>query len=729
MRDLVTSSDADATSHTGPLFEGASLIPHRLNGSLGRFVGAGSLVMRTPWRTLLTGRDRSKAGAADTSDPAARSAAQNTCRDCALNRRSLASATATHGVRNLAAPLRRSVKSMRLESANALPEFHYQDMMEMEKADVEWRKDMMEMEKADVEWRKVPGDYVSTINVDGQEVLKVPLEAACLKSWRNPEASNNDKFVALELLKNANISAGMILPGCQDTGTAIVMGKRGQYVWTGGNDEEALSKGIFRAYTETNLSQQCDPSLVIDGGGNVTTGVSVADSAEKIKGLGTAACPPYHLAIVIGGFSAEYKYNAKMVERDSTKYNLKMVKLASAKSSYRWVIVIGGLSSEYNLKMVKLASAKSLDHVAIVLGGLCAEYNLKMVKLASTKYLDGLPTTGNEHGRAFRDVAWEQKVLELTRTVGIGAQFGGKYFCHDVRVIRLPRHGASCPVGVGVSCSADRQILGKITKEGLFLEALERNPGQYLPDVDTSALESDVDLNMPMKDIIRTLDAYPIRTRLSLTGTLIVARDIAHAKLQERLDAGEGLPQYVKDHIIYYAGPAKTPEGYASGSFGPTTVARIPMLPASRLLLARCSTHVTAFCGHAPNAGCMDSYVDSFQVAARSMLNTSFCEHLPDAGRMDSYVPAQAAGGSMIMLAKGNRSKAVTDACKQYGGFYLGSIGGPAAILALNCIKKVEVLEYPELGMEAIWKIEVEDFPAFIVVDNKGNDFFKEWQV
>jgi len=542
-------------------------------------------------------------------------------------------------------------------SSDAKP-FHFQDILELQS-------------KHDVPYRKLTGDFVSTMEVKGKQVLNVQPEALTLiaekamvdiahllrpahlqqlaKILKDPEASSNDRFVALELLKNANVAAGMVLPGCQDTGTAICMGKKGQYVWTDGNDAEAISRGIYNTYTNTNLrysqvapldmyrevntktnlpaqieiystgSDQYDFMFIAKGGGSAnktflyqqTKALLNPDKLlsfvnEKIKTLGTAACPPYHLALVVGGTSAEF--------------------------------------------------------------------NLKTVKLASTKYLDPLPTSGNEHGRAFRDLELEKQIHEMTQVMGIGAQFGGKYFCHDVRVVRLPRHGASCPVGLGVSCSADRQILGKITSDGVFLEQLEQNPGQYLPEVEDKDLGGDVikvNINQPMPEMLKLLDQYPIKTRLSLSGTLIVARDIAHAKLQERINNGEGLPQYIKDHPVYYAGPAKTPEGLASGSFGPTT-----------------------------------------------------------AGRMDSYVGAfQAEGGSMVMLAKGNRSKQVTAACKKFGGFYLGSIGGPAAILAQNCIKKVEVLEYPELGMEAIWKVEVEDFPAFIVVDNKGNDFFKKWQV
>ena len=462
----------------------------------------------------------------------------------------------------------------------------------------------------------------------------------------DPEASENDRFVALEMLKNANIAAGMVLPSCQDTGTAIVIGKKGQQVWTGIDDGEWLSRGIFDTYTGTNLrySQMAPLSMyeekntgtnlpaqlelysvpgdryeflfVTKGGGSAnktflyqqTRALLNQESLlrfldEKIRTLGTAACPPYHLAIVVGGTSAEA--------------------------------------------------------------------TLKTVKLASTRYLDTLPSTGNEYGRALRDLELEEKVHKLTQQTGIGAQFGGKYFCHDVRVVRLPRHGASCPVGIGVSCSADRQVKAKITREGLFLEQLETNPAKYLPEVSDQELPGEavpIDLTRPMHEIRAKLSQYPTKTRLSLSGPMVVARDIAHAKLKERIDRGEELPRYVKDHMIYYAGPAKTPEGYASGSFGPTT------------------------------AGRMDSYVRLFM------------EH----------------GGSFVTLAKGNRSKQVTEACKEHGGFYLGSIGGPAAILAKNCIKKVEVLEYPELGMEAVWKIEVENFPAFIVVDDKGGDFFAE---
>ena len=536
-----------------------------------------------------------------------------------------------------------------------MADFHYQELFEFG--------------PDETDYRNLGSDHVTTVDVDGRTILKVDPKALTelaanairdvshlfrpghlaqlAKILEDPEASDNDRFVALELMKNANISAGMILPSCQDTGTAIVVAKKGQDVWVTGNDEEALSRGIHRTYTETNLrySQLAPLSMyeekntgsnlpaqldlysvegdeykflfVTKGGGSSNKTFLFQETkallnpesikkffAEKIKLLGTAACPPYHLAIVIGGTSAEA--------------------------------------------------------------------TLKTVKLASCHYLDSLPTSGNEHGRAFRDVELEEEVLQLTRDVGIGAQFGGKYFCHDVRVIRMPRHGASCPVGIGVSCSADRQIKGKVTKEGVFLEQLETDPARFMPELIAHELTSEpvaIDLNRPMDEVRAELSKYPVTTQLTLSGTIIVARDIAHAKLKERLDAGEGMPQYFKDHIIYYAGPAKTPKGYVSGSFGPTT------------------------------AGRMDSYVDLFQ----------------------------ANGGSMVMLAKGNRSKAVTDACAAHGGFYLGSIGGPAAILAKNCITNVAIEEYEELGMEAIWRIEVENFPAFIIVDDKGNDFFAQF--
>ncbi|MEM9104388.1 MAG: fumarate hydratase [Pseudomonadota bacterium] len=517
-------------------------------------------------------------------------------------------------------------------------------------------------------YRKISSDHVSVDNFRGQNILSVEPEGIRLLAeaafadinhllrpahlqqlahiLEDPEATENDRFVALDLLKNANIAAGGVLPMCQDTGTAIVMGKKGRRVWTEGGDSDALASGVRDAYEKKNLrySQLAPLSMfeekntrnnlpaqidiyeegddaykflfVAKGGGSAnktflfqgTPSLLTHDRLidflkEKILTLGTAACPPYHLAIVIGGTSAEM--------------------------------------------------------------------NLKTVKLASTKYLDDLPTEGSEAGHAFRDLEMEAEVHKLTQQMGVGAQFGGKYFCHDVRVVRLPRHGASLPIGLGVSCSADRQAKGKITADGIFLEALETNPARYMPDIDESDLTSNVvkiNLNRPMDQILKELSQNPVKTHLSLTGSIIVARDLAHAKIRARLEAGEEMPAYFKDHPIYYAGPAKTPDGYASGSFGPTT------------------------------AGRMDSYVDQFQ---------SF-------------------GGSKVMLAKGNRSKAVRDACARHGGFYLGSIGGPAARLAQDCIKNVEVVEYAELGMEAIWKIDVIDFPAFIVIDDKGNDFFKE---
>eukprot|EP00923_Selenidium_pygospionis_P030361 GHVN01053922.1.p1 GENE.GHVN01053922.1~~GHVN01053922.1.p1 ORF type:complete len:579 (-),score=64.06 GHVN01053922.1:2469-4160(-) len=465
----------------------------------------------------------------------------------------------------------------------------------------------------------------------------------------DPDASENDRYIALELLKNANIAAGRVLPGCQDTGTAIVMGKKGQMVFTDQRDEESISQGVFDAYHEGNLRySQMAPTTMFDEKNTKT------NLPAQIELYSTPGGNYEFLFIAKGGGSA----NKSMLYQQTKA-------LLNEKGLVKFL--------EDNIKTIGTAACPPY-HLAIVIGGLSAEQTLKTVKLASVKYLDNLPTSGNDFGRAFRDLQWEQRILKMCQEMGIGAQFGGKYFCHDVRVIRLPRHGASCPVGIGVSCSADRQILGKISSEGVFIEQLEDNPAKYLPDVSAAHLIEGgevvrVDLRKPMKEILAQLSNYPIRTRVSLTGTLIVARDVAHARLMERLETEGDLPEYIKNHPIYYAGPAKTPQGYASGSFGPTT-----------------------------------------------------------AGRMDSYVePFMAKGASMITLAKGNRSKQVRKACKEHGGFYLGSIGGPAAILAKNNIKKVEVLEYPELGMEAIWKIEVEDFPAFIVVDNKGNDFFQKW--
>lgn len=462
----------------------------------------------------------------------------------------------------------------------------------------------------------------------------------------DPEASGNDRFVAMDLLRNACISAGGVLPMCQDTGTAIVVGKRTESVLTGGQDEQLLSKGIFDAYQELNLRYSQMAPLNFWEERN--TASNLPAQIELFNAPGTD--PKYELLFMAkGGGSAN-----KTFLYQETKALLNPTRLA------RFL--------EEKLRSLGTAACPPY-HLAIVVGGMSAEYNLKVAKLASARYLDELPREGSAAGHALRDVELEAQVLEMTRQFGIGAQFGGKYFCHDVRVIRLPRHGASLPVGVAVSCSADRQAKAKITPEGVFLEQLEREPAQYLPEVNDEQLSDEVvniDLNRPMPEIREKLSQLPIKTRVSLSGPLVVARDIAHAKIAERLDAGEPMPQYLRDHPVYYAGPAKTPDGYASGSFGPTT------------------------------AGRMDAYVEQFQ----------------------------AAGGSLVMLAKGNRASKVAASCQEHGGFYLGSIGGPAARLAQDCIRKVEVLEYPELGMEAVWKIEVEDFPAFVVVDDKGNDFF-----
>ena len=469
----------------------------------------------------------------------------------------------------------------------------------------------------------------------------------------DPESSGNDRFVALDLLKNANIAAAGVLPMCQDTGTAIVMGKKGERVLTGGDDAEAISRGVYDAYTRLNLRySQLAPLTMWD---ETNTGSNLPAQVEMYA-TPSGPDPVYELLFMAkGGGSANKSFlyqETKAVlnpERMLTFLDEKLRSLGT--------------------------SACPPYHLAVVVGGTSAEYALKTAKYASAKYLDALPTTGSPTAHGFRDIELEQQVLELTRGFGIGAQFGGKYFCHDVRVVRLPRHGASCPVAIAVSCSADRQALGKITPEGVFLEQLERDPARFLPDTTDEQLDGvgdtdvvRIDLNRPMTEIRAELTKLPVKTRLSLSGPLVVARDIAHAKIKERLEAGEEMPQYLRDHAVYYAGPAKTPEGYASGSFGPTT-----------------------------------------------------------AGRMDSYVaPFHEAGGSFVMLAKGNRSQQVTDACQQFGGFYLGSIGGPAARLAHDCIKSVEVVEYAELGMEAVWRIEVEDFPAFVVIDDKGNDFFAE---
>lgn len=469
------------------------------------------------------------------------------------------------------------------------------------------------------------------------------------------EASNNDKFVALDLLKNANIAASGILPMCQDTGTAIVIGKRGQHVLTPGDDERAISRGVFDAYTRLNLRySQMAPVTMWE---ERNTGTNLPAQIEMYSDTTPGHEQSYaFLFMAKGGGSANKSYLYQ-----ETKAILNETALLAF--------------LDEKLRSLGTAACPPY-HLAIVIGGTSAEYALKTAKYASAKYLDAMPTSGDPRtGHGFRDPDLEEQVLELTRGFGIGAQFGGKYFCHDVRVIRLPRHGASLPVAVAVSCSADRQVLGKITPEGVFIEQLEFEPGHFLPETthdDLGGAAGDdvvaIDLNRPMPEILAELTKHPVRTRLSLTGPLVVARDIAHARIRERLDAGEDMPDYLRDHPVYYAGPAKTPQGMASGSFGPTT------------------------------AGRMDSYVDRFQ----------------------------AAGGSLVMLAKGNRSQQVTDACRAHGGFYLGSIGGPAARLAQDCIKSVEVIEYPELGMEAIWRIEVEDFPAFIVVDDKGNDFFAE---
>jgi fumarate hydratase, class I len=517
-------------------------------------------------------------------------------------------------------------------------------------------------------YRKLTGDHVSTLSAAGRTFVQVEPAALTLLAREamrdiahllrpghlaqlraildDPEASPNDKFVSLDLLKNANIAAGFVLPSCQDTGTAIVMGKRGQLVLTAGNDEAAIARGVYETYLESNLRySQMAP---LDMYKEVNTGTNLPAQIEIFAIDGDAY---KFLFMAKGGGSANKSYLYQETKA-----------LLNPKSLLEFV----------DAKIRALGTAACPPyHLAIVIGGPSAEYTLKAAKLASARYLDTLPTAGNEGGQGFRDHALEAQILKVAQNTSIGAQFGGKYFCHDVRVIRLPRHGASCPVGIAVSCSADRQALGKITKDGVFLEQLETDPAKYLPETTDEHLGGDVvsiDLRRPMSDIRAELSKYPIKTRLSLSGPLIVARDIAHAKLKERLDRGEGVPQYLKDHAVYYAGPAKTPVGYASGSFGPTT------------------------------AGRMDAYVDQFQ----------------------------AAGGSLVMLAKGNRSQAVTDACQKYGGFYLGSIGGPAARLAKDCIKKVDVLEYAELGMEAVWKIDVVDFPAFIVVDDKGNDFFAD---
>ena len=536
----------------------------------------------------------------------------------------------------------------------AVPPYHHTPLFPLGPDGTRYRKITAE----GVRVEKVMGNDVVVVE---REAMRALAEAAFvdinhllrpehLKQLRkildDPEASDNDKFVAYDFLKNANNAAGGVLPMCQDTGTAIIIGKKGRMIFSDGSDEAALAEGARDAYLKKNLRySQLAPLSMFDEKNtrsNMPAQVEIyAEGEDAYK----------FLFIAKGGGSANKTFLFQATPSILTHERM----LAFLKEK---VLTLG-------------TAACPPYHLAVVIGGTSAELNLKTVKLASTHYLDALPTKGSEDGHAFRDLAMEQEVLKMTQSLGVGAQFGGKYFCHDVRVIRLPRHGASLPIGLGVSCSADRQALGKITKDGVYLEELEHNPAQYLPDIDQEKLGGavvKVDLGRPMKEILAQLSKYPVKTRLSLTGTLIVARDLAHAKLRERLERGEGLPNYFKNHPIYYAGPAKTPQGYASGAFGPTT------------------------------AGRMDSYVEQFQ----------------------------AAGGSMISLAKGNRSAQVREACKKYGGFYLASIGGSAANLAEYCIKKVEVQEYSELGMEAIWRIEVEAFPAFIVIDDKGNDFFKE---
>ncbi len=518
------------------------------------------------------------------------------------------------------------------------------------------------------EYQLITKDYVKVENWNGHEMLVVDPEALTVianvashncsfmlrrehnemvaKILSDPEASENDKFVALTMLRNAEVSAKGVLPFCQDTGTSICAAYKGQQVWTGCDDEEKISHGVYKTYTENNLRYSQNAPLTmyeeVNTGCNLPAQIDIhATEGDEYK----------FLFVAKGGGSANKTYLYQETKA-----------ILNPKTLVPFLIE----------KMKTLGTAACPPyHIAFVIGGTSAEANLAAVKKASVKYYDNLPTTGNEYGRAFRDVELEKELLKAAQCIGLGAQFGGKYFAHDIRVIRLPRHGASCPVGMGVSCSADRNVKAKINRKGLWVEKLDEFPGQLIPEEFRNQGEGEVvkiDLNRPMPEILAELDKYPVSTRLSLKGTIIVGRDIAHAKIKERLDAGEPMPQYLKDHPIYYAGPAKKPEGMPSGSFGPTT------------------------------AGRMDSYVDQFQ----------------------------AAGGSMVMIAKGNRSQQVTDACHKHGGFYLGSIGGPAAILAQNSIKNVELLEYPELGMEAIWKIEVEDFPAFILVDNKGNDFFKQ---
>jgi fumarate hydratase class I len=540
------------------------------------------------------------------------------------------------------------------------PEFRYSDLLPLGADETPYRllttEGVRTVEAAGRTFLEVEPEAIRRLTEEAMHDISHYLRPAHLAQLRriidDPEASGNDRFVALDLLKNVNISAGGVLPMCQDTGTAIVMGKKSEGVLTGADDGEAISRGVYDAYTRLNLRySQMAPLTMWE---EKNTGTNLPAQIELYSTPQTSGTPEYKfLFMAKGGGSAN-----KSFLYQETKAVLNPERLLSFLDE----------------KIRSLGTAACPPyHLAVVVGGTSAEFALKTAKYASAHYLDNLPTEGSTSAHGFRDVELEQQVFELTQSFGIGAQFGGKYFCHDVRVVRLPRHGASCPVAIAVSCSADRQALGKITPEGVFLEQLETDPAQYMPDAgvaeDISGGEVvQVDLSRPMAEILAELSQHPVKTRLSLTGPLIVARDIAHAKIKERLDAGEEMPDYLTNHPVYYAGPAKTPEGMASGSFGPTT------------------------------AGRMDSYVDQFQ----------------------------AAGGSMVMLAKGNRSKQVTEACNAHGGFYLGSIGGPAARLAQDCIKSQEVVEYPELGMEAIWRIEVEDFPAFIVVDDKGNDFFTD---
>jgi fumarate hydratase, class I len=538
-----------------------------------------------------------------------------------------------------------------------MPNFSYSDLLPLGQDTTKYRLVSREgvsvVQLGDKEFLQVEPSALEKLTSEAIHDINHYLRAEHLQQLTNivkdPEGSPNDRFVAIDLLKNANIAAGGVLPMCQDTGTALVMGKKGQFVLTTGKDEVAISQGIYDAYTTLNLRySQMAPVTTWEEkntGNNLPAQIEIyADSDHQDE---------YNFMFIAkGGGSAN-----KSFLYQETKAVL------NPTSFMNWL--------DEKLRSIGTAACPPY-HLAIVIGGTSAEHTVKTAKLASTKYLDSLPTTGDAAtGHGFRDIELEQKVLELTRTLGIGAQFGGKYFCHDVRVVRLPRHGASLPIAIAVSCSADRQAKAKITKDGIFLEELERDPAHFLPETTDEHLNDDVvaiDLNQPMSAVLAELSKHPVKSRLSLTGTLVVARDLAHAKIKAMMDEGKPMPEYMKKYAVYYAGPAKTPEGYASGSFGPTT------------------------------AGRMDSYVDYFQ----------------------------ANGGSMVMLAKGNRSKAVTDACKSHGGFYLGSIGGPAARLALDCITKVEVLDFEELGMEAVWKIDVVDFPAFIVVDDKGNDFFAE---